>query len=151
MHFLKTFLSLALFIAATALGRCAEPAGAGDVDVPMYPGTWDFCGLPVDSPLGIPAGPLLNSRWILYYAGLGFSVLTYKTVRSAFRASYERPNLIPVAAYPVAILGKKLRQIGLIFFKHHGQIMTNDNFRADFSRFSHKVTKIGNHFGRATG
>ena len=29
MHFLKTFLSLALFIAATALGRCAEPAGAG--------------------------------------------------------------------------------------------------------------------------
>ena len=75
------------------------PAGAEAADVPSYPGTWDFCGLPVDSPLGIPAGPLLNSRWILYYAGLGFSVLTYKTVRPAFRASYERPNLIPVAAH----------------------------------------------------
>ncbi len=26
-------------------------------------------GVKVDSPLGVPAGPLLNSAWILYYAG----------------------------------------------------------------------------------
>jgi dihydroorotate dehydrogenase len=50
----------------------------------------------VGSPLGIPAGPLLNSRWILYYARLGFNVLTYKTVRSAHRACYQPPNLLPV-------------------------------------------------------
>lgn len=68
------------------------------LEIPPVPGNWDFCGIPVDSPLGIPAGPLLNSRWILHYASLGFSVLTYKTVRSRPRASYEPPNLLPVDA-----------------------------------------------------
>jgi dihydroorotate dehydrogenase (NAD+) catalytic subunit len=57
---------------------------------------WRFCGLPVDSPLGVAAGPLLNGRWLLYYASLGFDVLTYKTVRSAARACYPLPNLLPV-------------------------------------------------------
>ena len=67
-----------------------------DVDVPAVPGAWTFCGLPVDSPLGMPAGPLLNGRWILYYASLGFDVLTYKTVRSIHRECYALPNLQPV-------------------------------------------------------
>ena len=68
-----------------------------DLHVPATQGNWTFCGLPVASPLGIPAGPLLNSRWILFYARLGFDVLTYKTVRSSYRACYEPPNLLPVA------------------------------------------------------
>jgi dihydroorotate dehydrogenase len=59
---------------------------------------WDFCGLKVDSPLGVAAGPLLNGRWVLYYASLGFDVLTYKTVRTVARASYDPPNLQPVHA-----------------------------------------------------
>jgi dihydroorotate dehydrogenase len=65
-------------------------------DEPPVPGRWDFCGLPVSSPLGIAAGPLLNGRWIVYYASLGFDVLTYKTVRSRHRACYPMPNLQPV-------------------------------------------------------
>jgi dihydroorotate dehydrogenase len=65
---------------------------------PAVPGQWDYCGLPVPSPLGIAAGPLLNGRWILYYAALGFDVLTYKTVRSRPRACYAAPNLLPVRA-----------------------------------------------------
>jgi len=52
--------------------------------------------LQVNSPLGIAAGPLLNGKWILYYASLGFDVVTYKTVRSRERASYPVPNLQPV-------------------------------------------------------
>lgn len=66
------------------------------VEVPALPGQWRFCGLAVDSPLGIPAGPLLNGRWVLYYASLGFDILTYKTVRSRERACYPMPNLVPV-------------------------------------------------------
>ncbi len=66
--------------------------------VPDVPGEWRFCGRPVPSPLGMPAGPLLNGRWCLYYAALGFDVVTYKTVRSRFRACYELPNLQPVLA-----------------------------------------------------
>ncbi len=59
--------------------------------------TWTFCGRPIASPLGISAGPLLNGRWLLYYAALGYDVLTYKTVRSRARDCYALPNLVPVA------------------------------------------------------
>jgi len=68
---------------------------------PPVTGQWDYCGLPVASPLGIAAGPLLNGRWILYYAALGFDVLTYKTVRSRFRSCYSMPNLQPVVSQPL--------------------------------------------------
>ncbi len=67
-----------------------------EVEVPEVPGEWQFCGLPVASPLGVPAGPLLNGRWCLYYASLGFDVVTYKTVRSSERDCYALPNLQPV-------------------------------------------------------
>ncbi len=75
-----------------------EPA---DVEVPPMPGEWTFLGRPVASPLGMPAGPLLNGRWILYYASLGFDVLTYKTVRSSARECYALPNLLPVQTGPL--------------------------------------------------
>jgi dihydroorotate dehydrogenase len=67
-----------------------------EADVPAVPGEWTFCGLRAASPLGMPAGPLLNGMWIRYYASLGFDVLTYKTVRSSFRECYVLPNLLPV-------------------------------------------------------
>lgn len=69
--------------------------------VAAVPGEWTFCGKPVPSPLGIPAGPLLNGHWILYYAALGFDVLTYKTVRSVPRECYPLPNLQPVQTGPL--------------------------------------------------
>ncbi len=71
-----------------------EPVAA--VDEPIVPGDWNCCGRKVASPLGIAAGPLLNGKWCLYYANLGFDVLTYKTVRSRQRDCYELPNLQPV-------------------------------------------------------
>ena len=52
-----------------------HPPGPVDVVVPDVPGAWTFLGRPVPSPLGVPAGPLLNGRWILYYAALGFEGL----------------------------------------------------------------------------
>ena len=71
------------------------PEPVGDA-VPGVGGEWLYCGVPVDSPLGIAAGPLLNGKWLLYYAALGFDILTYKTVRSRERASYGLPNLQPI-------------------------------------------------------
>ncbi|MCG8652222.1 MAG: hypothetical protein MI861_20450 [Pirellulales bacterium] len=66
------------------------------VDVTELAGSFSFAGLPTRGPLGVSAGPLLNGRWILYYASLGFDVLTYKTVRSRARQCYELPNLVHV-------------------------------------------------------
>lgn len=74
------------------------PGPASPSAVVSVPGSFRFCGRDVDSPLGVAAGPLLNGKWCLYYAGLGFDVLTYKTVRTRFRECYELPNLLPVAA-----------------------------------------------------
>jgi dihydroorotate dehydrogenase len=68
---------------------------------PRMPGRWRFCGRAVGGPLGIAAGPLLNGRWILFYASLGFDVLTYKTVRTVVRDCYALPNLQPVATGPL--------------------------------------------------
>jgi dihydroorotate dehydrogenase (NAD+) catalytic subunit len=74
------------------------PPLPADVEPPApVPGEWTFCRRRVASPLGMPAGPLLNGKWILYYAALGFDVLTYKTVRSVARECYPLPNLQPVA------------------------------------------------------
>jgi dihydroorotate dehydrogenase len=51
---------------------------------------------PLNSPLGISAGPLLNSKWVEGYARLGYDVLTYATVRSSFRPAHSLPNIRPV-------------------------------------------------------
>jgi dihydroorotate dehydrogenase (NAD+) catalytic subunit len=53
-------------------------------------------GRAVRSTLGVPAGPLLNSAWIAFYAALGWDVVTYKTVRSRHRPCYDLPNLLPL-------------------------------------------------------
>ena len=57
---------------------------------------YELFGFPLLSPLGIPAGPLLNSRWINLAASLGFDVLTYKTIRSFAHPGHGLPNMIYV-------------------------------------------------------
>ena len=71
-------------------------------------GDWSWCGISVSSPLGIPAGPLLDSRWLLHYANLGFDILVYKTVRSLSRECYPLPNLVPVQTGSLSAAGEKL-------------------------------------------
>lgn len=56
----------------------------------------DFFGYTLRSPIGIPAGPLLNAKWIALAAQLGFDVLTYKTIRSSAHPGHPLPNIIYV-------------------------------------------------------
>ena len=56
-----------------------------------------FLGIPANSRLGIPAGPLLNSDWIGFYATMGFDLLVYKTVRTHAHPSYPPPNCLYVS------------------------------------------------------
>jgi dihydroorotate dehydrogenase (NAD+) catalytic subunit len=48
---------------------------------------------PLNSPLGIAAGPLLNSKWVEAYARVGYDVLTYATVRTSFSPAHVLPNI----------------------------------------------------------
>lgn len=63
------------------------------VEVPFTP-MKTFLGLPVRSRIGIAAGLLPNSRWVLPYAKRGFDIVTYKTVRSVARPCYPLPNWV---------------------------------------------------------
>ncbi len=81
-------------------GGCSDAAstpGPVDADAGSRGPQYTFCGLPVTSPLGIAAGPLLNGKWISWYARLGYSSLTYKTVRSRRWECYPPPNLQPIS------------------------------------------------------
>lgn len=60
--------------------------------MPAAPGGRLF-DYPLNSPLGIAAGPLLNSRWIEAYARIGYDVLTYATVRSSYTPAHVMPNI----------------------------------------------------------
>ncbi|MGA8165181.1 MAG: hypothetical protein WB791_09190 [Waddliaceae bacterium] len=60
----------------------------------------NFLGFSISSPIGVPAGPLLNAKWIGFAARLGFDVVTYKTIRSHEHPSHPLPNVIPVQTLP---------------------------------------------------
>jgi dihydroorotate dehydrogenase len=63
-------------------------------------------GMPIGYPIGIPASPLtVNARWIRACAGLGFNVLTYKTVRSRPRRAFPAPNweFLPALDRPLPV------------------------------------------------
>jgi len=54
----------------------------------------DFLGFKVRSRIGVPAGPLLSSKWIALASDLGFDILTYKTIRSSYSAGHKSPNIV---------------------------------------------------------
>lgn len=75
------------------------PFFSGEIPERVFPPEqkWkDFLGFRIASPIGIPAGPLLTSRWIELAAKLGFDVLTYKTIRSKVHPAHPLPNILYV-------------------------------------------------------
>lgn len=61
--------------------------------LPASTGGGYLFGRPLNSRLGVAAGPLLNSKWVEGYARLGFDVLTYATVRSREVLAHALPNI----------------------------------------------------------
>jgi dihydroorotate dehydrogenase (NAD+) catalytic subunit len=120
-----------------------EPPTA--IEIPRARGNWTYCGLTVASPLAIAAGPLLNGRWILYYAALGFDVLTYKTVRSRTRDCYPLPNLQPVDSPALTVGGKLVRSSepmrGSWAVSFGMPSMSPDVWRADIERTRCQLAK----------
>lgn len=55
-----------------------------------------FLGLPVRLPFGIPAGPLLNGRFVEAALDYGFDLPVYKTVRTRRWSSHIWPNVLAV-------------------------------------------------------
>ncbi len=57
---------------------------------------YDFLGQKVNSPFGIPAGPLLNSNFCKGAFQNGFDICVYKTVRSDVFPCHPFPNVLSV-------------------------------------------------------
>ena len=58
-----------------------------------------FLGLPVRLPFGIPAGPLVNGRFVKAALDAGFDLPVYKTVRPRRFASHGWPNVLAVETH----------------------------------------------------
>lgn len=57
---------------------------------------YDYLGHKVYLPFGIPAGPLINSKYVKAAFEKGFDIATYKTVRSDFYQTHPFPNILSV-------------------------------------------------------
>ena len=55
---------------------------------------YNFLGFPINLPFGIPAGPLLNSKFIKAAFDFGFDVVCYKTQRSVSFDCNLYPNIL---------------------------------------------------------
>lgn len=85
----------------------------------------DFLGFPIASPIGVPAGPLLNSNWIGLAANLGFDVLCYKTIRSFEHPGHPLPNILFVQDFdsdkpPQQVVASKKRMTNLAITNSFG-------------------------------
>lgn len=58
--------------------------------------THNFLGFKVNLPFGIPAGPLLNSKFVKAAFEKGFDICVYKTVRSDVFPCHPHPNVLSV-------------------------------------------------------
>lgn len=76
------------------------PSGAF-VETPTLPALHKspvyFLGTALDIPFGIPAGPLLNGKYIEAAWRWGYSLATYKTVRSDVQPCHPFPNILRVS------------------------------------------------------
>ncbi|MEX2028937.1 MAG: hypothetical protein WD963_00440 [Candidatus Paceibacterota bacterium] len=57
---------------------------------------YDFLGQKVNSPFGIPAGPLINSNFCKGAFEKGFDICVYKTVRSVAFPCHPFPNVLAI-------------------------------------------------------
>jgi dihydroorotate dehydrogenase len=57
---------------------------------------FDFLGFKVNSPFGIPAGPLINGKFVQAALHKNFDIVTYKTVRSGEYPCHPWPNILSV-------------------------------------------------------
>ena len=67
-----------------------------DVKHRMFDRKFDFLGVKVNSPFGIPSGPLINGNFVKAALDKGFDLVEYKDTRSHKHACNPMPNVVPL-------------------------------------------------------
>src|SRR3990167_10567270 len=86
------FGAFAPTFADSEVGAPTQSGVGADSAKPKY----DFIGFKVNSPFGIPAGPLINGNFAQAALDHGFDIVTYKTVRSSEYPCHPWPNVLSV-------------------------------------------------------
>lgn len=89
---------------------------------------YKFFNFKVNSPFGIPAGPLINGNFCKGALDKGFDIVIYKTVRSSKHSSHSWPNILAVKV-----------DGDLTMEKAQGGLVVDENY--------HKPLSITNSFG----
>lgn len=76
-------------------GAFAQKTYGGGVASAVEP-KFNFLGFKVNSPFGIPAGPLINGNFVKAALDKGFDIVTYKTVRTGKYPCHPWPNVMPI-------------------------------------------------------
>ena len=84
--------------------------------------SYDFFGYKVNSPFGIPAGPLINGNFVKGALDKGFDIVTYKTVRSGSYPCHPWPNILSVKV-----------EGDLTFEKASGKLVADKNYSEPLS------------------
>jgi dihydroorotate dehydrogenase (NAD+) catalytic subunit len=58
--------------------------------------TYNFLGFKVNSPFGIPSGPLINGKFVKAALNKGFDLVEYKDTRSHKHPCHPLPNIVPL-------------------------------------------------------
>src|SRR3989344_7026904 len=77
-------------------GTFAEKMSRVNLDIDFKEPQYNFLGFKVNSPFGIPAGPLINGNFIQAALDKAFDIVTYKTVRSEKYPCHPWPNVLSV-------------------------------------------------------
>ena len=67
-----------------------------NIILPKTKPSYHFLGQKVNFPFGIPAGPLLNGKFVKAALDKGFDIVTYKTVRTRKYPSHPWPNIVGI-------------------------------------------------------
>jgi dihydroorotate dehydrogenase len=77
-----------------AFAISTESLGEPKADYTTEP-RFDFLDFKINSPFGIPAGPLINGNFMQAAFDKGFDICVYKTVRTREKKSNQWPNVLP--------------------------------------------------------
>lgn len=94
---------------------------------------FEFLGVPLHIPFGVPAGPLLNSNYVKVALNAGFCLPVYKTVRSCFWESNKWPNVLSLSSEKDSLFADQLETVvGLTFDPKNGEIGKNFSISNSF-------------------
>lgn len=108
------------------LGPTLKPSKQPSIKVKQ---SFKFLGYDINFPFGIPAGPLLNNKFMKTAFKMGFDVSTYKTVRSREFPCHPYPNILFVNA-PKELHPDKTLQ--LTAFKDYNESIEKINITNSF-------------------